>query len=83
MKQFSITSGLATKSQDALGGTMGKTQSASIELKSDIDKCECSTEKATSTATKYTRESDTAGKSIQLFAEKFKEISYTIYFYYY
>ena len=72
MRQFSTTSGLATKSQDALGGAIGQTQGAAIKLRSDIDKGEKSTARANTTTGKYTQTQDKAANSTKSFAEKFR-----------
>ena len=72
MKTFASTSGVATKSQDALGGALGQTQGAAIKLRSDIDKSEKTTTKANTTTGKYTQTQDKAASSTQSFAEKFR-----------
>ena len=72
MRQFSNTSGLATKSQDALGGSLGKTQGAAVKLRSDVDKGERSTAKANTTTGKFAQSQDKAAGSTKSFAEKFQ-----------
>ena len=72
MKTFSTTSGVATKSQDALGGALGQTQGAAIKLRSDIDKGEKSTSKANTTTGKFSQSQDKAAGSTKSFAEKFQ-----------
>ena len=72
MRQFSNTSGVATKSQDALGGALGKTQGAAVKLRSDVDKGERSTSKANTTTGKFAQSQDKAAGSTKSFAEKFQ-----------
>lgn len=72
IKNISTSSGMATKSTDALGSSFMKTQTGAIKLSSGVGKVGKEVSTTTSTTKNYTKATDSAGKSTQGFAQKFQ-----------